>query len=515
MPTVATSFRADFSPSTAGFGPIPWDNLDVLVLRARNELLAQQRPDGSWGDSQMARRTLLMEWLIAAAFVPGLSPIDVASSIDELLEAREPDGSWGGTDATLTAYLALVLHHVSEDRVRPTRDWLLDRSSLSPSPRTRLLLRGTGQLPHLILDEAGEFDSMDDVYAARVLSVMTVPEAHSRDPVLSHVFRDQNCPDRRWSGVGWPRLKLRRAMKALTEWIDAADRTPRGSILSILALRAGAGVASASRCRQLLDEMNKALRDPEAAIHPAQAPRVVEQTTFAFRALIEAGLPWDHPALVAADDWIWRRLQQSTVQIGCSPQRLAQLLHALSARPSELADDRAWLVEKALNDLLHHLSARGRWPSPELLGIVLECLGRYGVGARQPLIEEMIHHVECSQKAEGDWPSRRPLFATACIVRGMIAVGRSPRSDTIRQACCFLDQQLRQHLQTYAPEEGLTTTVIAAIDALLDADAADGALLGEIAARLNRSQPQTLEARAGRLWLAARLCRRTCPRPWF
>lgn len=508
-------FRVESPAPTNWLGPTPWESLGSRVGCWRQELISRQRADGSWLDPETAASMALAEWLIAAAYVPGCLPSEITTRIRQLLNFRHRKGGWGTPETTVIAYLALVLHQVSDDVLRPTREWLVGHGPISLSSRAGLLLRGTGQMPRWVVGDIREFASTDEQLSAAVLASVVPAEANPRDAILNHVVRDWRRVDStpRWFGSGGPRL--RQARRELMDWLRSDHRKPIGSALPVLALHAISDDADGSLRRRLLNELTTAEREPGALTNSLSDQLAVDDTIDSFLSLIEAGLPQDHPALMAADAWLWQRLSQTVASANAPADRLARLLMAVAARPTPLADDRALLLEPALEELLARQTPDGTWSPAECTGLVLECLGRYGMILGQPAIDRAVDYLARAQTAEGHWRSAQPTLAAAWIVQGVLAVGGSPTWPMVQHACAFLRKTLEQSPQDYVSRDELDCVAISAVEALLDAHQADGQLLGAIVPGWREARPRTVREIASLLRVSAKICRCTSPRHGF
>lgn len=509
------TFRAESPPLTNWLGPMPWESLGSRVGFWRQKLISRQRADGSWLDPEAAASVALAEWLIAAAFVPGCPHFEVTSRIRQLQSLRDRRGSWGSAETTVIAYLALILHRVDDAVLRPTREWLVGHGPISLSSRAGLLLRGTGQMPRWVVGDIREFASTGDQLSASVLASAVPTEANPRDAILNHVVRDWRRVDLtpRWFGSGG--AKLRQARRKLWDWLRSDHRAPIGSALPVLALHATGDDADGSLRRHLLEELTTAERDPGALTNSLSDRLAVDDTIDSFLALIEAGLPQDHPALIAADAWLWQRLCQTVASANGPADRLARLLMAATARPTPLADDRALLLEPALEELLARETPEGAWSPTEFTGLVLECLSRYGMCMGHPAIDRAMDYLARVQTAAGNWLSAEPIQATAWMVRGVLAVGGSPTWPMIQHACAFLRQTLEQSPQGNISGDEPDGVAITALEALLDAHQADGQLLGAILPWWSEARPTTVRGIASLLRVSAKICRCTSLRHGF
>jgi hypothetical protein len=489
----------------------PWAVIRGRIRQCLQELLAAQHADGCWFDVAEHRASLLSEWLIAAAFIPRRPQFVVADPIDELLSLRGSDGSWDTADDTLTAYLALVLHQLPDQVLRPTRDWLVTQRRLVPSARTRLLLMATGQMPHLTLAGADDLESDSDRLAAAMIMHHRPVEHPHRDAVINYVLRGlvQIGPASR-GGHDWP-PSSRRSTDALLQWIDQKDRRPVVSVLPILALHHVGDDRYRHDIERLQRELDEAIRHPNN--HALGHPAAERETTEVFRVLIEAGLPLEHHSLAAADNWIWNRFQQAAADRHAATSRLAGFLLALAARPTHLADDRAFVMPHVWNEILERQSREGAWSSSEeITGTVLECLGCYSIAVGQPVVDDALQFLTISQTSRGFWSQDRPITATAQVIRGLLQVGVMPHSPMLQSAREALHGALPvlHQVASEKPTEGLVR-LARAVDVLMAAEARLDSAMCDALVTLADVRPRRIRERAWVLRALAHADRRYSP----
>lgn len=123
------------------------DNLDRVIERAQNCLLALQHPEGYWQAALEANAEMNAEYIIFMHFMGCVEPELQAKLSNYLLEVQQADGSWnlfpggeGYFSTTVESYFALKLAgmRAGDDKITAARRWVLTRGGI---PKAGMLAR--------------------------------------------------------------------------------------------------------------------------------------------------------------------------------------------------------------------------------------------------------------------------------------------------------------------------------------------------------------------------------------
>ncbi|MFG1606740.1 squalene--hopene cyclase [Actinoplanes sp. NPDC049265] len=312
----------------------PRVSVPAVLARARDHLLARQDPAGWWRGLLETNVTMDAEDLLLREIVGIRQPDDTAATATWIRSRQRPDGTWstfhdGPPDlsASVEAYLALRLAGDPPDASHLTRAASQIRAA-GGLPGTRLTTRCW-----LAMLGLWNWDALPAPPPELILLPRWAPfsvyrwASWTRQTVVPLAVIAAHRPihrlpfDLRELGVGRPhpvRHKLtlagrhptrplrRLALRRCESWIldrQEADGSWGGTrpatCYSILALPGGH--PARERALNGLDRFT--VRSAEGRwVEACQSP--VRDTTLAVIALTDAGVPGDHPAVVAAANWI-------------------------------------------------------------------------------------------------------------------------------------------------------------------------------------------------------------------
>jgi squalene-hopene/tetraprenyl-beta-curcumene cyclase len=337
--------------------------IKAAIARAQACLLGMQSPEGWWCGELESNVTITAEYLFLTHFLGVANPARWTKIAAYLLDQQRPDGTWaiyydgpGDLSTTIEAYFALKLAGVSPDTpsMQRARAFILSKGGV-PQARifTKIWLALLGQYdwrglpvmpPELIfLPSWFPFNLYDFACWARgtivpMLILLTehpvrpVPPAAAVDELYCQLEDRLNwsLPDRGSAALlSWRRFFLgadrllrrleqrrwkplrRAARRACERWIIAhqeADGSWGGIqppwVYSLLALHVlGHPVTNPVMAKGLRGFEDFAIED-ERTFRTQSCMSPVWDTCLAATALLDSGLPPDHPALVRAGRWL-------------------------------------------------------------------------------------------------------------------------------------------------------------------------------------------------------------------
>jgi len=507
-------------------------------------LLRQQDPAGFWVHELEADATITSEYLLLRRWLGIADPAAEAKAVRHLQGIQLPDGGWpiyhngpANLSASVKAYFALKMAGVSPEapEMRRARQAVRELGGITKvNVFTRILLalfgefdwRGVPCMPVEIclLPRWFYFNLYQISYWSRtVLVPLLIIFAHrpvrpvprsARLDELYLVPREQadyalpRDPETfTWRNLFLvvdrllriqdrlvPRAFRRPAIEAATRWMleRMQGEGGLGGIFpamanSVIALTCLGYPVDHPAVRKALAEID-ALRIETAdslRVQPCLSP--VWDTALSINALIEAGLPPDHPALSRAGTWLlanqarrsgdWRLKSPGTEPGGWTFQfdnefypdvdDTAVVLMAL--RKIRVVDEEAKTraIARGLNWLLALQGSDGGWgaydkdnnrmvfnripfadhgalmdPSTEdLAGRVLEALGYLGFRPDEPAAAKALAFLKARQCWDGSWYGRwgvNYVYGTWSVLAGLASIGEDMEAPYVRRAVAWL-----------------------------------------------------------------------------
>jgi len=213
-----------------------------IVARLRANLLRQQLVVGCWcrpvaSDLGTEADVLLLLDFVGRHHDPRRGPLARA-----LLAQQRPDGGWGddanGLNATVHAYLALSGGDLDPEAepLQRARGWLKSQRAARIDDPTRLRLALFGQVPHDGDWAALPASSTAETLAFRIIDTLKPVKLRPRDPVLAHLLRDEIRPP---VGPSWNPLRrwnVRRTAQQLSRLLIDIDRSDADGVTSVMPL---------------------------------------------------------------------------------------------------------------------------------------------------------------------------------------------------------------------------------------------------------------------------------------
>jgi squalene-hopene/tetraprenyl-beta-curcumene cyclase len=525
--------------------------LDEAIARAQASLLARQQPDGHWVGELEADTTITSEYLLLCHLLDRVNRQREEKMVRYLRRRQRRDGGFdlfeGGPtnlSATIKAYFAMKMAGVPIDDEAMVRARARIREMGGPVKAnvfTKIQLalfgeydwNGVPTMPvEIMLSPSWFFFSLYEVsYWSRTVivpllvimdrkPVKWLPEHQALDelwpvPREKASLRFPRVPDPfSWKALFWksffiavddglkvwerfsPRPLRKRAVDAVREWLEERLAVPGGlggiypaMANSLLALRLLGYPEEHPLFVGQLKEIEALAVEDDREIHYQPCPGPVWDTSLAANALVESGLPADHPALQQAAAWMlakqilvpgdWK-VKRPHAQPGGWPFQYgndfhpdlddsAMVMMALEKIRTPDADRARAAKERGLGWFLAMQGGDGGWasfeadqtalylnnipfadhgalldPSTEdLTGRGLELLGTLGYRADFEPARRAIHFLRRTQRHDGPWFGRwgvNYIYGTWSVLRGLRAIGEDPRQEYVQRAVRWLER---------------------------------------------------------------------------
>ncbi|MBI4592781.1 MAG: squalene--hopene cyclase [Candidatus Rokubacteria bacterium] len=525
--------------------------LDTAIQDAQRRLLARQADDGHWVGRLEADTTITSEYMLLCHLLDRVNREREGKAVRYLRRRQRPDGGFdlyeGGPtnlSATIKAYFAMKMAGVPVDdpAMVPARERILEMGGpVRANVFTKILLALFGEydwngvptmpaeiilFPHRFLFNLSEVSYWSRTVIVPLLVIMDrkpvtwLPPEQSLDelwpvPRERASLRFPRVPEPfSWRDLFWknffiavddglkiwerfsPRPLHKRAIEAARRWLEERLALPGGlggiypaMANSILAMRLLGYPDDHPLIRGQLKEIEALAVETADEISYQPCPSPVWDTSLAMNALVETGLPPDHPALRRAAEWLLDRqvlvpgdwqVKRPYVKPGGWAFQYANdaypdlddtavVLMALE-KVQGLDPDRArFAKERGLGWLLGMQGGDGGWasfdadqdrlylnnipfadhgalldPSTEdLTGRGLELLGTYGYGPDFEPARRAIHFIRRTQRHDGSWFGRwgvNHIYGTWSVLRGLRAIGEDLRQEYIQRAARWLER---------------------------------------------------------------------------
>ena len=526
--------------------------IDTAIDRAQSALLAAQASDGHWVGELEANSTITSEYLLFCHFLDRADRDREAKMVRYLRGCQAVDGGWslyeGGPSnisATIKAYFAMKVAGVGVDDPAMARARELIHGWGGPVEAdvfTKILLalfgeydwRGVPAMPVeiMLLPRWSYFNLHEVSYWSRTVivpllilmdskPVKRLPESCWLDELWPVPRERASLRFRRiprpfspkrfiWKNLfigvddalkGWERLGPRpfrgRAIEAAQKWLEERLAVPGGlggifpaMTNAVLALRTLGYPEDHPLIRGQVKEIENLGIESVEALHYQPCVSPVWDTSLAVNALVESGLPPDHPQLVRAGEWMmdkqitvpgdWQAKRPDVAPGGWPFQYdndfypdlddSAMVMMAL-AKTQGLDPDRcARCIERGLNWFLGMQGNDGGWgsfdadndrlifnnipfadhgalldPSTEdLTGRGLELLGTLGYGLEHPAAQRALGFIQRTQHQSGGWYGRwgvNYVYGTWSVLRGLGAIGEDCSKDYVKRAITWLEER--------------------------------------------------------------------------
>ncbi|MBP1686207.1 MAG: squalene cyclase [Deltaproteobacteria bacterium] len=520
------------------------DRLDAAVARSQAWFFAQQRPEGFWHAPLEANVSMETEYIFFNRFM-GRRPEAIERRIaDRMLATQAEDGSWplyyggpGHLSNTIEAYFALKLCGLDADHpaLQRAREFIMARGGLAKAGVfTRTFLAYFGQFPWSGLP-AMPVELMllppwfpINIYAlsswARgtvVPMIILMAKQPAIDiPAAAHIgelwLKPPTpadlafSPSRDWltwrngflaldrlltflGRSSWKPLRAR-ALRQAEQWILSHQDVNGGwggiqpaMINSVMALRALGHLESEPVIAKGIQAIDDFLIESEGHLmfQPCVSP--VWDTALAVKALLDAGVPGNDPALARAAEWLianqvfktgdWQiynpdlepggwvfefandwypDVDDSAVILmvlkrttGADPVRLARAIaYGMNWTFGMQSRSGGWAAFDTDNDS-HFLNqipfadmeAMIDPPSEDVTGRMLELMGTYGFDLHFGRARRAREFIVGTQRPDGSWWGRwgaNFIYGTWSVLSGLRAIGEDLNAPYVRRAVAWL-----------------------------------------------------------------------------
>ncbi|MFQ5715787.1 MAG: squalene--hopene cyclase, partial [Nitrospinales bacterium] len=516
--------------------------LDRALESASAHLLSRQAEEGYWVDELESNATITAELIFLMHFMDRVDPEKQEKCARYLFRHQQPDGSWnlfygapGHVSITVEAYLALKMAGVSPDRPEmvKAREFVRSRGGIKKTRVfTKIFLAMFGQiswkyppampvefilLPDRFFVNIYEMSS----WARGIVVALTIICAHQpvhrlkEEQGIRELFTEGDADlsldysgeklswrnffiflDKALKFVGqspWKPLR-KRALEKAKQWI-LDHQEPEGDwagiqpamFNSILALNCLGYAKDHPVIVKGFEAIDRFIIDKGDHLVMQSCISPLWDTGIACNALLDAGLPADHPALVKAAQWVfgkqvtqpgdWKVKNPHTEPGGWAFEFFnerypdnddtAELLMALHF--IKIPDLRFKLGEfqRALNWLLSMQSKNGGWgafdqdndmeifnqipfadhgamldpPTVDVTGRVLWLLGILGYQKEYPSVKKAIDFVKSNQEPDGCWFGRwgvNYIYGTFLALVGLRSIGENMDQAYVGKAADWL-----------------------------------------------------------------------------
>jgi squalene-hopene/tetraprenyl-beta-curcumene cyclase len=516
----------------------------LAIQRAQNYLLSIQYPEGYWWGELETNVCMAAEYLLLTHFLGAADRRRWDKIVNYLRRQQLPDGTWsiyyGGPsdlNATVEAYFALKLAGVSPDEpaMDKARQFVLSRGGV---PKVRIFTkiwlalfgqwdwRGVPVLPPELMLLPSWFPINIYEFAswarATIVPMLIILTRRPVCPIPSEACIDELYPAPRdqvdyslpksakrlsWKTLfltadrflrfyerrGWKPFR-RRAALAAEKWIvehQEADGSWGGIqppwVYSLMALKLlGYPLEHPVMAKGLQGFEGFAIEDEET-FNPQACLSPLWDACLAMNALLDSGLPQDHPALVKAARWLlkeqilsggdWQVKNRKGPPGGWAfefandiypdTDDTAEVMIALLRTRIPEEDAKREALERGLQWLLSMQSKNGGWgsfdvnntrrlithipfcdfgevidpPSEDVTAHIVEILGRLGYDRTFPPVRRALAYLRREQQADGCWFGRwgvNYVYGTGAVLPALQAVGEDMGQDSVRRAVRWL-----------------------------------------------------------------------------
>jgi squalene-hopene/tetraprenyl-beta-curcumene cyclase len=519
--------------------------LDEAIRRAQERALDHQHPDGYWHAPLEACVGMDAQYIIFNRFM-GRAPAETERRLAaNILVQQSADGSWplyeggpGHLSTTIEAYFALKLAGIGKDHaaLRLARAWILAAGGLAKAGVfTRFFLAYFGQYPwaglpavpvevnlvppwfpvniYKLSSWARETLVPITILAARRPRVTLPPHAGVEElwirpptpadlafPKGERLMSWQRAfwvVDRvlhRLGRISWKPLRAR-ALARAEQWILERQEPDGGwggiqppMINCVMALRALGYPDDHPAVRRGLEAIDSFLVEHEGRLFFQPCISPTWDTALMAKALLDAGVPGSHPALVRAADWLldrqihrpgdwsvynptlppggwafefenrWYPDVDDTAVILMGLRRIAASDPARQHRA--IATGTAWALgmqsrnggfgafdtdndARFLNEIpFADMKAMIDPPTEDLTGRLLELMGVSGYDLGDPRARRAHAFVLRTQRADGSWWGRwgaNFVYGTWSVLAGLRAIGDDLDAAHVRRAVAWLE----------------------------------------------------------------------------
>ena len=518
--------------------------LDQSIASSQDYLLSVQNGEGYWVDELEANVTISAEYIFFMHFTGRLDPVKQDKVVNYLLHKQREDGSWplfyGGLcdiNSTVESYMALKMAGLPADReevVRARQAIFANGGIKKTRVFTKMFLAMFGQLSwddcpavpvEIILFpnwfpfniyEISSWSRGTVVPLSVVRSfepVHELPEGHDVQELFTEKdqdldFKPNGLPFTNWRDtfiyldrfikfVGkFPFKPLRKkALGKVEEWTlrhqedegDFAGIQP-AMFNALLALHLLGYPKDHPACVKGMEAVDRFMLEKDGRLWMQACVSPLWDTAICANALLDSGLPSDHPALVRAGEWIiskqvtkrgdWKVKNPNAEPGGWAFEFYNELYPdtddtaeiLLFLNRVEITDNRWKLSEcqRAMDWLLRMQSKSGGWgafdvdndkevlnevpfadhkalldpATVDVTSRILWMLAKWGFNKQHPQVKRAIEFVKERQEIDGCWFGRwgvNYIYGTFLALNGLRAIGEDMKDRFSRKAVRWLE----------------------------------------------------------------------------
>ena len=520
------------------------DALDQSIESSRDYLLSVQNGEGYWVDELEANVTISAEYIFFMHFTGRLDPVKQDKVVNYLLHKQREDGSWplfyGGLcdiNSTVESYMALKMAGLPADReemVRARQAVFANGGIKKTRVFTKMFLAMFGQLSWddcpavpaeiILLPNWFPFNiyeisswSRGTVVPLSVVRsfepVHELPEGHDVQELFTEKdqdlgFKPNGLPFTNWRDtfiyldrfikfVGkFPFKPFRKkALGKVEEWTlrhqedegDFAGIQP-AMFNALLALHLLGYPKDHPACVKGMEAVDRFMLEKDGRLWMQACVSPLWDTAICANALLDSGLPSDHPALVRAGEWIiskqvttrgdWKVKNPNAEPGGWAFEFYNELYPdtddtaeiLLFLNRVEITDNRWKLSEcqRAMDWLLRMQSKSGGWgafdvdndkevlnevpfadhkalldpATVDVTSRILWMLAKWGFNKQHPQVKRAIEFVKERQEIDGCWFGRwgvNYIYGTFLALNGLRAIGEDMKDRFSRKAVRWLE----------------------------------------------------------------------------
>ena len=523
---------------------IKGEALDRSIERSRDFLLSCQHGDGYWVDELEANVTISAEYIFFMHFTDRLDPAKQDQVVNYLLHLQREDGSWplfhGGLcdiNSTVESYLALKMAGLPADRkemVQARQAIFANGGIKATRVFTKMFLAMFGQVSWDVCPAVPvEVVLLPDWFPFNIYeisswsrgTVVPLSVVRSLEPVhelpegrdVQELFTDKDrdlsfkpsgLPFTNWRNtfiyldsfiraigkLPWKPLR-KKALKKVETWTleHQEDEGDFGGIQpamfnALLALHLLGYAKDHPACVKGMEAVDRFMLEKDGRLWMQPCVSPLWDTAICSNALLDSGLPTDHPAMVKAGEWIigkqvikrgdWQ-VKNPTAEPGGWAFEFYNELYPDTDDTAEIllflnrveVTDNRWKLresQRAMDWLLSMQSKSGGWgafdvdndkevlneipfadhkalldpPTVDVTSRILWMLAKWGFTKQHPQVQRAIQFVKERQEVDGCWFGRwgvNYIYGTFLALNGLRAIGEDMTDKFSRKAVRWLE----------------------------------------------------------------------------
>lgn len=518
--------------------------MDAAIERAKDYLLSLQYPDGYWVAELESNATMIAEYVFFMHFMAIWNPKRAEKCKNTLLKTQQSDGGWplyyGETSdisTTVECYVALRMAGMdanAPEMARALKCIFTQGGVRKARVFTKIFLAMLGQsswddvpaipVEIVLLPKSFYFNIYEmSSWSRGTLVPLTIVAAHKPiwplEPKQSvrEIFTNADANlsvQSTKSGWNWPNFFLiidkilkflgkspikpfrGRALRYALQW-TLDHQEPEGDfsgiqpamLNSMMAMKLMGYKNDDPLMVKGFEAINRFIIDRGDHLIFQACVSPLWDTSLSCNALMDAGVPGDHPAIVNAGEWMLRkqvtRPGDWTVKNPETPpggwafefynesypdcDDTAEILMALDRTT---ISDTAWKneeIQRALTWLFSMQSKNGGWaafdqdndhelfnqipfadhgamldpPTVDVTGRILWMLGRINHDVNDPMVQRALQFIKSEQEPDGCWFGRwgvNYIYGTWLVLSGLRSIGEDPSQTYIRKAADWLKE---------------------------------------------------------------------------